>query len=291
MNMIILDSIPAAAETAGSIGFENIAYNYLIIIAIIFFIVLLIGGLLILKAFKLVIKITMPDLEKEEKAALALKKTKKEETKSSWNKILGLHDLEQEDELAIDHDYDWIRELDNPIPLWFNALFYSSIVFAVVYLLTYHVFGWGMNQTEEYIASMEEAEKQRIEFLEKSGSNIDESSVTVDLSPEFVAAGQEIYLLNCGMCHGNQGEGLIGPNLTDEYWLHGGEVGDIFRTIKYGVPEKGMVPWEANLTPVQIAQVSNYILSIVGTNPPNQKAQEGEKKEASSEDGIAPSEI
>lgn len=73
---------------------------------------------------------------------------------------------------------------------------------------------------------------------------------------------------------------MIGPNLADEFWIHGGEVGDIFRTIKYGVPEKGMVPWEANLTPVQIAQVSNFILSLEGTNPPNGKAPEGDKKAA-----------
>lgn len=219
----------------------------------------------------------MPDLAEKEKQVT--KEDKKEQRQNTWNKILGLNPLDKEEEITIEHEYDGIRELDNPIPLWFNALFYSSIAFAVVYLLVYHVFGWGMNQEQEYLAAMDEGEKQRMEFLEKSGSNIDESSVTVDLSPEFVAAGQEIYLQNCGMCHGNQGEGLIGPNLVDEYWLHGGEIGDIFATIKYGVPDKGMVPWEANLTPVQIAQVSNYILSIEGTNPPNPKDAEGDKKE------------
>src|SRR5690606_22954836 len=181
----------------------------------------------------------------------------KTQRKERWNKIWGLNPLDKEEEITIDHEYDGIRELDNPIPMWFNALFYSSIVFAIGYLLVYHVFGWGMTQEQEYQAAMQEGEKQRLAFLESSGSNIDENSVTLDLSPEFVAAGQEIFLQNCGMCHGNQGEGLIGPNLADEYWLHGGEVGEIVRTVKYGVPEKGMVPGEANLTPVQIAQVSN----------------------------------
>lgn len=278
--MIILNTTPATSEVAKGFVFENVPSSYLIIITIVLFITLLIGGLIILRALRLLIKVTMPDLEKSEKASIIPKEVKKKERKETWNKILGLNPLEKEDEITIDHEYDGIKELDNPIPLWFNALFYSSIVFAVVYLLVYHVFGWGMTQNEEYMAAMQEGEKQRMEFLEKSGSNIDESSVTVDLSPEFVAAGQEIFLQNCGMCHGNQGEGLIGPNLTDEYWLHGGEIGDIFRTIKYGVPEKGMVPWESNLTPVQIAQVSNYILSLEGTNPPNPKAHEGEKKEA-----------
>jgi len=280
MKMIILNTTPATSEVAKGFVFENVPSSYLIIITIVLFITLLIGGLIILRALRLLIKVTMPDLEKSEKATIIPKEVKKKERKETWNKILGLNPLEKEDEITIDHEYDGIKELDNPIPLWFNALFYSSIVFAVVYLLVYHVFGWGMTQNEEYIAAMQEGEKQRMEFLEKSGSNIDESSVTVDLSPEFVAAGQEIFLQNCGMCHGNQGEGLIGPNLTDEYWLHGGEIGDIFRTIKYGVPEKGMVPWESNLTPVQIAQVANYILSLEGTNPSNPKAHEGEKKEA-----------
>lgn len=222
----------------------------------------------------------MPDLEKEE-SALSIPNSKKLHRKERWNKIWGLNPLDKEDEIMIDHEYDGIRELDNPIPMWFNALFYSSIAFAIGYLLVYHVFGWGMTQDEEYQAAMQAGEKQRIEFLESSGSNIDENSVALDLSPEFVAAGQEIFLQNCGMCHGNQGEGLIGPNLVDEYWLHGGEIGEVFRTVKYGVPEKGMVPWEANLTPVQIAQVSNFILSIAGTNPPNPKAPEGDKKEPS----------
>lgn len=258
----------------------NIPFNYLIIVTIVFFIILLIAAIVILKALKTVIKVTMPDLEQEESAFTVSNSNKKLQRKERWNKIWGLNPLDKEDEIMIDHEYDGIRELDNPIPMWFNALFYSSIAFAIGYLLVYHVFGWGMTQDEEYQAAMQAGEKQRIEFLESSGNNIDENSVTVDLSPEFVAAGQEIFLQNCGMCHGNQGEGLIGPNLTDEYWLHGGEVGEIFRTVKYGVPEKGMVPWEANLTPVQIAQVSNFILSLGGTNPPNPKAAEGDKKEA-----------
>src|SRR5690554_5132695 len=278
METVITD--PTTAESAASFGFENIPSTYLIIVTIALFITLLIAAIVILKALKTIIKVKMPDLEQEESAAIIPNSIKKLQRKERWNKIWGLNPLDKEEEIMIDHEYDGIRELDNPIPMWFNALFYSSIVFAIGYLLIYHVIGWGMTQDEEYQAAMQAGEKQRIEFLESSGSNIDENSVTLDLSPEFVAAGQEIFLQNCGMCHGNQGEGLIGPNLADEYWIHGGEVGEIFRTIKYGVPEKGMVPWEANLTPVQIAQVSNFILSLVGTNPPNPKDPEGEKKES-----------
>src|SRR5690606_6026407 len=188
----------AAASEAASFGFENIPASSLIIVTLILFVTLLIAAIITLKALKLLVKITMPDLEEKPVPKEERKKARKER----WNKIWGLNPLDKEEEIIIDHEYDGIRELDNPIPLWFNALFYSSIVFAIVYLLIYHVFG-GMNQEQEYIAAMQEAEKQRIAYLEQSGSNIDESSVTVDLCPEFVASGQEIYLQNCGMCHGN----------------------------------------------------------------------------------------
>lgn len=282
---MLLDSTTAVTEASTSfIGFENIPSNYLVIISFIFFVTLLIAALVTLKALKLLTRLTMPELETQRLVQVKPKELVKLERKQKWNKFWGLNDLETEEEIMIDHEYDGIRELDNPIPVWFNALFYSSILFAVGYLMVYHVFGWGMTQAEEYIAAVEEADQERLAFLEQSGSNIDENSVTLDLSPEFVAAGQQVYLQNCGMCHGNQGEGMIGPNLTDEFWIHGGEVGDIFRTIKYGVPEKGMVPWEANLTPVQIAQVSNFILSLEGTNPPNGKAPEGDKKAAAAAD-------
>lgn len=284
MKTIILNSTAAATEAALEPVFELSPVNILIIITLILFVILLIGAVTVLKSLKTLVRVTMPELDAEEKAKILPKAERKQRRKAWWNKVLGLNPLETEEEIMIDHEYDGIRELDNPTPLWFNALFYSTIVFAVGYLLVYDVFGWGMNQEEEYIAQMEQAEADRLAFLEASGSNIDEGSVTVDLSPAFVAAGQEIYLLNCGMCHGNQGEGLIGPNLTDDFWIHGGEVGDIFRTIKYGVPDKGMVPWESNLTPVQIAQVSNFIVSIVGTNPPNPKAAEGDKMEGRASD-------
>lgn len=287
MKTIILDSTAAATEAALEPIFELSPVNILIIVTLILFVILLVGAITVLKSLKTLVRVTMPELEAEEAALVIPKAERKKRRKAWWSKVLGLNPMETEDEIMIDHEYDGIRELDNPTPLWFNALFYSTIVFAVGYLLVYDVFGWGMNQEEEYLAQMEQAEAERLAFLEASGSNIDENSVTVDLSPEFVAAGQEIYLLNCGMCHGNQGEGMIGPNLTDDFWIHGGEVGDIFRTIKYGVPDKGMVPWEANLTPVQIAQVANYIVSIVGTNPPNAKAAEGEKMEGRASDATS----
>lgn len=257
------------------------AMTLLIIASVVLLLVILVASLVLLRAFRTILKLTMPELEQQEKEAKKLKKAPKAGQQTFWQKVLGLRPIEEEEDLLIDHTYDGIQELDNPTPVWFNALFYSTIVFAVGYLLVYQVFGWGMNQEQEYLAEMEAAEKQRTEFLASSGTNIDENSVELDQSPEMVTAGQEIYLQSCGVCHGNQGEGMIGPNLTDEYWLHGGDIKDIFRVVKYGVPDKGMVPWESSLTPVQIAQVSNFIASIGGTNPPNPKEPQGDKYEAS----------
>src|SRR5690606_14959472 len=149
--------------------------------------------------------------------------------------------------------------------------------FAVVYLLIYQVFNWGPNQDQEYEREMAAADKVRQEWLAQSANSVDEHSVEVDSSPETIAAGQAIFAQNCTACHGGVGEGGIGPNLADEYWLHGGEIRDIFKIIKYGVLDKGMVPWEQNLTPAQIAQVANYIVSLRGSNPANAKAPQGEK--------------
>lgn len=263
----------------------------LIIISIVLFIVILVASFALLRLFKTVLKLAVPDLEKEEKAA-KVKTAPKANEQTFWQKVLGLRPIEEEEDLLIDHTYDGIQELDNPTPVLFNALFYSTIVFAIGYLLIYHVFGWGMNQEQEYLAEMQAAEVQRMEYLATSGTNIDENNVELDLSPEMVIPGQEIYLQSCGVCHGNQGEGMIGPNLTDEYWLHGGDIKDIFRVVKYGVPDKGMVPWESSLTPVQIAQVSNFIASIMGTNPPNPKDPQGDKYEPSeSTESITATEI
>lgn len=201
-------------------------------------------------------------------------------------KILGLKSKEEEKKLLMeDHEFDGIQELDYPVPAWFNILFYSTVVFAVVYLLVYHVFGWGMLQEEEYEHEMAIAQQQREEYLASSENNIDENTVVVDLAPETVSAGEVLFTANCAACHGSDGGGTIGPNLADDYWIHGGNVGDVFHTIKYGVLDKGMIAWEESLTPSEIAQVSNYIVSLRGSTPASPKAPEGELFEYTDMDG------
>ena len=262
-------------ETTGNINNDILTIALIVVMAVI-----LLAAWMVLRAVQTMVRVTMPQVLADEKAAKAeAKKARQNEGRTWWHKLMGLHALSEEKDLVIEHAYDGIKELDNPVPAWFNGMFYASVVFAVVYLCVYHVFGWGMNQDQEYEHEMAIAEQARQEWLAQSSNNIDENNVTVDLSPETVAAGQAIFSQNCIACHGGQGEGGIGPNLTDEYWLHGGEVKDVFRTVKYGVLDKGMVPWEQSLTPAQLAEVTNYIISLRGTNPPNAKDPQGDKVE------------
>lgn len=179
------------------------------------------------------------------------------------------------DEIASNHDFDGIQEYDNDLPPWWKYMFYASIVFAVGYMLHYHVFRTGALQIEEYEMEMQEA------ALIASRNVEDPNAVTnFEVLTEAAAleAGKAIYLQNCAACHGQAGEGTVGPNLTDEYWLHGGNVNEIFKTVKFGVPSKGMVPWQGKLTKDQMLEVSSYILSLQGSNPANGKEAQGEKE-------------
>lgn len=195
-----------------------------------------------------------------------------------FTKLLGLKPIEQEQEIMIEHEFDGIRELDNPVPGWFNVLFYGSIIVGIMYFVTYHVTGWGQLQDQEYVSEMKEAEVEKAAYLAKSANKIDENTVKEDKGSAIVTAGQSIYTSNCVACHGDKGQGIVGPNLTDEFWLHGGKINSIFKTIKYGVPEKGMISWEKTLSPKQIADVSNYIISLKGSKPANGKAPQGDKE-------------
>ncbi|SFB84162.1 cytochrome c oxidase cbb3-type subunit 3 [Parapedobacter composti] len=250
----------------------------LIIVLMLVMAVVLAAAAVVLRAVRMMIRLTMPHvLDVEQTARMQAKSRRALAIRAWWNKLMGLRPIAEEKDLVIDHAYDGITELDNPVPAWFNGLFYASVVFAAVYLCIYHVFGWGPNQQEEYAREMAKAEKARQEWLAQAANNVDENSVGVDLRPEIIAAGQAVFSQNCSACHGVAGEGGIGPNLTDRYWLHGGEISDIFKVVKYGVLDKGMVPWEQSLTPAQIAEVSNYIVSLRDTHPPNAKAPQGEE--------------
>jgi cytochrome c oxidase cbb3-type subunit 3 len=185
--------------------------------------------------------------------------------------------MSEESSLVIDHEYDGIKELNNPTPAWFMGLFYVTIVFAVGYLLIYHVLGIGQLQYDEYKTEMAVAAKEKAAYLAKSADRVDENTVKLTTDAAVLTAGKGIFTTNCAACHGANGQGIVGPNLTDDYWLHGNKINDVFKTIKYGVGAKGMPTWESKLTPKQISDVANYIKSLHGTNPPGAKEPQGDK--------------
>jgi cytochrome c oxidase cbb3-type subunit 3 len=184
--------------------------------------------------------------------------------------------IEQEEDIMLDHNYDGIRELDNNLPPWWKYGFYLTIVFAVVYLIHFHVSNTGKLQLAEYEDQLAEAKIQHEEFKKKSANLVDENNATVLLDEGSLASGKTIFMDNCAACHGRAGEGGVGPNLTDDYWLHQGGIKDIFKTIKYGWPEKGMKSWQQDLGAKQIHEISSYIKSLHGTNPANAKEKQGE---------------
>lgn len=188
--------------------------------------------------------------------------------------IVGLKPIEQEKDLMLDHDYDNIRELDNKIPPWFNYLFYGTVIFGIFYMINYHVLSSGDVQASEYKEEVKFAEMKKVELI-KSGTLLDENTLTPLKDAEALNSGKEIFVKNCAVCHTEKGGGLVGPNLTDDYWIHGGGIKNVFATIKNGVPNKGMLSWKQQLNPRQIQEVASFVLSLRGTNPPNPKAPEG----------------
>ena len=183
--------------------------------------------------------------------------------------------VEREDDILLDHDYDGIKELDNALPPWWKYGFYFTIAVAALYILRYHVWKTGLDPRQEYDQEMKVAAAQIDEYRKKAGDMVDEKTVTM-ADAAGIAEGDKIFHSNCFACHGAHGEGGIGPNLTDNYWLHGGTINDIFKTIKYGWPDKGMQSWQKAYSPSQIKDLASYVKSLAGTSPPNAKAPQGD---------------
>lgn len=204
-----------------------------------------------------------------------------------WDKLNSFRPMKEEAKIDLGHNYDGIRELDNRLPPWWLYGFYVTIVFAGIYLWRYHVTHTAPLSGEEYAIAMQKAEAEKEAYLKKSANNVDENTVVLLTDASAMAAGKNVFATNCAACHLADGGGSVGPNLTDDYWLHGGGVKDIFKTIKYGVPEKGMRSWKDDLSPVQIAQVTSYIKSLKGTKPANPKEPQGSLFEESAPGGAA----
>ena len=197
---------------------------------------------------------------------------------SWWDRFNKLKPVSQEADLDLGHDYDGIRELDNRLPPWWLYGFYLTIIFAGIYLWRYHVSHTAPSSKEEYERSVAKAEARIQEYMKKKGDAVDENTVKLLTGADDLAAGKAIFTdpSKCVACHGVEGGGnAIGPNLTDDYWIYGGNVKDLFKTIKYGA-KNGMKSWKDDLSPKQMAQVASYIKSLRGTKPANAKEPQGE---------------
>jgi cytochrome c oxidase cbb3-type subunit III len=219
--------------------------------------------------------------------------------------------MSEYDDKLLDHDYDGIKEQDNKMPRWWIWLFILSIIWAGGYMAYYHVLKVGYLQDDEYLKEMnpnytraasdnklianiiepyhspyyapdrdrksnQPADtKSKAVFVEEKRET-DTTTYVALTDPAGIAAGKAIFETKCVSCHGKFGEGNIGPNLTDDYWLHGAGISNVVKTIKYGVPAKGMLSWQGELKKDQILQMASYIMTLHGTHPPNAKAPQGE---------------
>lgn len=193
------------------------------------------------------------------------------------NKIEKSEIIEGLDSNVTDHEYDGIVELDNALPPWWLYMFYGTIIFSIIYVIMF--FGMGkFNQQDELKAQYAVAAEKIEAYQKEHGAAVDENSVVLVTDADKLADGKAIYEKNCVACHAVNGGGGVGPNFTDDYWIHGNSINEVFKVVKYGVPEKGMIPWEAQLNPEQMQNVSSYILNeFTGKNVEGGKEPQGEK--------------
>lgn len=230
--------------------------------------------------FQAVDNITYQILSEEEKTKVNQAENssfkEKQWYKNLVAKLTNNHDKASQEQLLLDHDYDGIKELDNNLPPWWVYLFYLCIVFGVVYMLRYEVFG-ADNQEMELKKEVAQAKIEIAEYMKTAPDLMDEKSVTLLTDPADLAIGKEIFTTNCAACHRVDGGGQIGPNLTDDRWILGGGIKNIFHTLVNGGRDgKGMISWKGTLKPKEMQKVASYILSLQGSNPPDAKAAEGE---------------
>jgi len=242
----------------------------------IFVLLLLIGIEVILASIENVLFQTLSDEAKERYMASSSQQWEWTWGKNMYKKLLGSKPMEEEGEIVLDHNYDGIRELDNELPPWWVYMFYATIVFGVVYLLRFHVFN-DYDQDTEYLTEVTLAEAEIAEYKKNAKDLVDVNTVELLTEANDLAAGKTIFETSCVACHMADGGGGIGPNLTDENWILGGGIKNVFNTISEGGRAgKGMVAWKQSLKPLEMAQVASYVLNFQGTTPANPKVAEGD---------------
>lgn len=196
--------------------------------------------------------------------------------KSVMSKLTRTREIDEEGDLLLDHNYDGIKELDNVLPPWWVYMFYITIVFGFIYMVRFHVVT-EYTQEQEFEMAMAQAEIDIEEYKKTAKDLIDVNNVTLLTDATELAAGKKIYEVNCIACHKADGGGSIGPNLTDEHWILGGGIKNVFNTlVKGGRDGKGMVSWQGILKPSEMQEVASYVISLKGTSPIDAKAAEGE---------------
>jgi cytochrome c oxidase cbb3-type subunit III len=176
------------------------------------------------------------------------------------------------------HEYDGIQEYDNKLPLWWQYTLYGAMAFALVYWFHYEVLKSGKSQKQEFEQEMAAVRAAQAEKAKASGLlRKPETLITMSKDGATVAKGKEVFATTCAACHRADGGGVIGPNLTDEFWLHGNAPNNIFDCVHDGITAKGMPAWGPQLGQDKVAAVVAYVLTIQNTNAPGGKAPQGEK--------------
>ena len=216
------------------------------------------------------------DQKKQLEEVQALPFTEGEFYQNLVKKLTRSKAIEQEGDVMLEHDYDGIKELDNVLPPWWVYLFYSCIIFAVVYLVRFEVYG-DYTQAEEFETEMAQAAIDLEEYKKTAPDMMDKESVTLLTDTGALSEGKALYTANCVACHRADAGGAIGPNLTDEYWILGGGIKNVFNTlVEGGRSGKGMISWKDQLKPAEMQKVASYILSLQGSNPTDPKPTEPE---------------
>jgi cytochrome c oxidase cbb3-type subunit III len=226
-----------------------------------------------------VVNLLTVQAEKDRAAKLGIEyKPKPSWWSKFYLKVNNTVPLEEEQTLELDHNYDGIKELDNHLPPWWKWLFIGTVIWGAIYLFVYHISTDLPLQQQEYQNELTYAEEQAIKLAaSQPQAAIDENALVFSVDAEILSRGNKVFIINCVACHKNDGGGnAIGPNLTDGYWLHGGEIKNIFATIKNGVVEKGMPAWGKAMSPKDVRDVAFYVMSLQGSNPPNAKEPQGE---------------
>ncbi len=268
--LLLANEASAQAYQPPSKGLSNEQLFLVLVLANVVLFILLMAQINVLRGMTK----AMLGEEAQERVAAA------EQARPSWvddvlKRLTRRKPMEQEQDILMHHEYDGIRELDNVLPPWWLWLFYGCVIWGVVYLVNVHVIDLWPQQRQEYDNEMTQAKADVEAYLAAQKSQVDEMTVTLLTDAGELSKGADLFKTNCATCHGQLGEGTAGPNLTDDYWLHGGGIKEVFTTVKYGVQGKAMRAWKDDLKPTEMQAVASYVLSLRGTNPPNAKAPEG----------------